>query len=404
MNPWSNFKMTNEQKILLKLVSATLNGSVAKIEKPENVDWLTVAAESDAQAVLLMALDAAAPLKDSIPEEVYKVWSDRAVNYLVENLKVQTSQKELVKILTDAGFPYVIIKGEASAKFYSRPDLRTLGDVDFLIDLAQNDEITKLLRDSGYTSEMEDHECHTVFRKPDVHLEMHREISGIPHGETGEKVREFVKDMLDGCQKDPPFNLPQKYHHGLVLLLHTQHHLVGEGIGIRHLCDWSSFVNGTHTESFWEQKLLPFLREIGLLTFAKVLTKTCSIAFETPCPDWAEADENLCNGVLDDIFSGGNFGKKERRRALSGALITNRGKDGIKGGKWNRLYAVFKENIRKRHPITKKHPILYPFYAVYKAMRFFALRIIGKKPSLKTISKEIDERKNIYQQLKIFEV
>ncbi len=396
--------MTNEQKVLLKLVSATLNGGVAEIENPETVDWLSVAVESDVQAVLLMALDAAAPLVENIPDEVYKEWSDRAVNYLVNNAKVHNSQQQLVKLLTDAGYPYVIIKGESSAKYYTRPDLRILGDVDFLIDPIQNDEITNFLYDNGYISEMEDHECHTVFRKPDAHLEMHREISGIPHGETGEKVRGFVKDLLNLCQKDSEFNTPQKHHHGLVLLLHTQHHLVSEGMGLRHLCDWAAFVNSTYTESFWEQKLLPFLKDIGLLTFAKVLTKTCATAFGTRCPDWAEADEILCNRVLDDVFSGGNFGKKQSGRALSGALISNRGKDGIVDGKWNRLYVVFKENIQRRHPITKKYPILYPIYAVYKAIRFFVLRIVGKKSSLKKISKEIDERKKVYQQLKIFEV
>ena len=396
--------MTNEQKILLKLVSATLSGGTAEIQNPETVDWYAVASESDVQAVLPMALDAAAPLKQNIPQEVYEAWSDRAVNYLVKNTKVQNSQRELVKILTDAGYPYVIIKGEASAIYYNRPDLRILGDVDFLIDPSQNDEIQKLLCKNGYTSEMEDHECHTVFKKPEAHLEMHREISGIPHGEKGETVRDFLKDLLFSCQKDCDFNVPQKHHHGLVVLLHTQHHLVGEGIGVRHLCDWASFVNKTHTEAFWEEKLLPFLKDIGLMTFAKVLTKTCSIAFETPCPDWADADETLCNQVLDDVFSGGNFGKKEKGRALSGALITNRGKDKIESGKWNRLYAVFKENIKKRHPVTKKYPILYPFYAVYKAVRFLALRITGKRPPLKTLSKDIDKRKSIYQQLKIFEV
>lgn len=396
--------MTNEQIILLNLVGATLNGSTAQIESPETVDWLSVARESDMQAVLPMALEAAVSLKQNIPDEVYKVWSDRAVTHLVNNAKVQNSQKKLVKLLTDAGYPYVIIKGEASAKYYNCPDQRTLGDVDFLIDPKQNDEITKFLCDSGYTSEMEDHECHTVFRKQGACLEMHREISGIPHGEKGKKVRKYIKDLLDSCQSNSCFNVPQKHHHGLILLLHTQHHLVGEGIGLRHLCDWAAFVNATHTESFWEEKLLPFLKELGLVTFASALTKTASIAFAISCPAWAEADEALCNEILEDIFSGGNFGKKGKQRALTGALISNRGKDGFAKRKWSRLYAVFKGNIRRRYPVTKRYPILYPFYAVYMAIRFFVLRLIGKKPSLKTLSKDIDKRKSVYQQLKIFEV
>ena len=32
--------------------------------------------------------------------------------------------------------------------------------------------------------------------------------------------------------------IPAPFHHGLILLLHTVHHMLGEGIGLRHLCDW----------------------------------------------------------------------------------------------------------------------------------------------------------------------
>lgn len=396
--------MTNEQKVLLKLVSATMNGTTADILNPETVDWLSVARESDAQAVLPIALDAAASMKKNISEEVYEVWSNRAINYLAKNIKVQSAQKQLVNILTDAGYPYVIIKGEASAKYYKCPDLRILGDVDFLINPEQNEEITKFFCSIGYTSEMEDHECHTVLKKSDAHLEMHREISGIPHGRAGEKVREFIKDLLETCQKDGDFNTPEKHHHGLILLLHTQHHMISEGVGLRHLCDWAAFVNSTHTEPFWQEKLLPILADIGLLTFAKAVTKTCAIAFDAVCPAWADVDENLCRQLLEDVFLGGNFGRKEAGRGLSGALITNRGKDGVEKKKWTRLYTVFRDNVKARHPITKKYPILYPLFAVYKAIRFFVLSLFGKRTSLKRLSKEIDKRKNIYQQLKIFEV
>ena len=103
-------------------------------------------------------------------------------------------------------------------------------------------------------------------------------------------------------------------------------------------------------------------------------------------------------------YVGGRVDLSVLRCALSRLHSYDLTEDGIVDGKWNTLYVVFKENIQRRHPVTKKYPILYPIYAVYKAIRFFVLRIVGKKSSLKKISKEIDERKKVYQQLKIFEV
>ena len=232
--------MTNEQKVLLKLVSATLNGGTVDVENPETVDWISVARESDEQAVLPMAFDAAASLKQNIPEEVYEAWSDRAIACLVKNTLVQKSQIHLVELLNKNGYPYTIIKGEASAKYYNRPELRTLGDVDFLVDPAQNEEIKAILCEDGYKSMLENHECHTVFKKPDAHLEMHREVSGVPHGEVGKKVREFLNDLLTSCQRNADFNTPQKHHHALILLLQV----------------WAVVLSFPAQPETWQQKML----------------------------------------------------------------------------------------------------------------------------------------------------
>ena len=58
--------MTNEQKVLLSLLTASVNGR--KAEPCDGaVDWQTVFAEAKHQAVLIMAVDAALALKQNIP-------------------------------------------------------------------------------------------------------------------------------------------------------------------------------------------------------------------------------------------------------------------------------------------------------------------------------------------------
>ena len=52
--------------------------------------------------------------------------------------------------------------------------------------------------------------------------------------------------------------MPSHFHHGLNLLLHTNQHLLGEGLGLRHLCDWAVFAAGFSDEEFrelFEEKL-----------------------------------------------------------------------------------------------------------------------------------------------------
>lgn len=400
--------MTNEQKILLKLVSATLNGGTVCVENPEAVDWLSVARESDEQAVLPMAFDAAASLKQNIPEEVYKLWSDRAVTYLVNNTKVETAQKMLIDLLNKAGYAYAILKGESTANYYNRPDLRILGDVDFLIDSTQNDEIEAFLCDNGYKQQhnQEDY-CHTAFEKNGICFELHREVQGIPNGVKGDRLRQFFETALLDRKKDDAgngFDTLAEHHHVMLTILHTLHHIMQSGIGLRHLCDWAVVIEKTQNKAFWNEQVLPIVESAGLMTFVSVVTKTCSLAFKTACPDWADADEDVCNRLLDDVFEGGNFGTKGNGRVLSGVIAT---KGHIQGGtsqsKYKNMYIVLKNNVKKEHPKVEKYPILYPVFFAAKIFKYLEMLLKGKRPSLSKLSKDIDKRKSIYEQLKIFE-
>ena len=56
---------------------------------------------------------------------------------MTDNLTVNKSHLKIHKLLTDAGIPYVIIKGLASGLYYPDFLLRSMGDVDFLI--SEND-------------------------------------------------------------------------------------------------------------------------------------------------------------------------------------------------------------------------------------------------------------------------
>ena len=384
-------------------------GTRPDISDIPKVDWRAVSKEAEQQAVTAMALDASAEIKEHIPKEVYDEWCDKALLHLVNNAKVTKSQTALVKLLEENSFPYVVMKGEAIASYYPRPELRLLGDVDFLIDPADKEAVSDLLRKNGYKSDKEDHGCHTVFKKPSAHLEMHFKLQGLPEGEIGARVDIFMKNALTAPKRQKgdggEFNTLNPWECGLVVLLHIQHHMVAEGVGLRHLCDWGCFINATANHPFWQEKLVGLFRETGLLTYASAITRLCQKAFSTPCPDWVEAiDDAVCDALLEDVFSGGNFGRKDKDRARTGSLITDKNRKGFEKSKWRRMLEVLRENIRTKHPSVNKYPILYPFFFVYRVVKYFAMTLVGKRPPITKVARNIDKRKNIYKKLRIFEV
>ena len=154
------------------------------------------------------------------------------------NLQICYNHSLLQTWLRDV--PYVILKGCASAYYYPNPMLRSMGDVDFLVPPAYISAAGKAMEAQGLKPWKNDHPSHIVYSGGNgMRYEMHFRVAGIPDGDTGEKLTAYFSDVFDKAAERTvgahQMMLPSPFHHGLVLLLHTIHHLTGEGIGIRHL-------------------------------------------------------------------------------------------------------------------------------------------------------------------------
>ncbi len=401
-------ELQKEQAFLLSLLRYAIHER--KEELPENLPEQEISPllkEASAQAVRGMALYGLLAMQDRFSKDAVQNLKYRFAGIIRSNTAVSYTQSKLVKLLDEHGFSYVILKGDAAAVYYPEPELRMRGDVDFLIDPEEKNNVEKMLMNAGYARSLEGHACHVVFKKPGEHLEMHFEPAGIPNGKIGDAVRTFLKDTLENRVFVPDdlggFFAPSPLYHAMILLLHMQHHMLGEGIGLRHLCDWACFVRKTHEQPFWEQ-LLPFLRKIGLFTFTAVMTRTCAIYLDTPCPPWAEgADTALCDNIMSDIFTGGNFGKKNAARAKSGVFVSNHGKDGTTHSKFYYMCYTIHHSTIDHFPKLQKVYILYPFFYVIRITQYLCMIAQKKRPPLHGILAMAEERRELYQELHIFE-
>lgn len=408
--------MTIEEKVLLKLLAAAINGTTVQLSDEEkSADWESILKESVAQAVALTVFEVVTQIKEYIPSSAFEQWTNMVYSTIANNTRVENNQRELVDIIEPSGYHYAIIKGEAAASYYLKPELRLLGDVDFLIEDYQQDQLRELFEMNGYTSSMDTHICHLILKKPGAHLEMHFEPAGVPNGQAGEKVRDFLKEGLrhtkrvDGCNGS--FSMLEEPLHALVLLLHMQHHILGEGIGLRHLCDWACFVARTAKDDFWQKTVIPQLKEIGLYVFASVMTEMCCDYLEVESPLWLEKQpDKLCEEMMLDIFEGGNFGRKDKVRDQSGIVISNRGKDGTRRSKAYYMFYKLKAGYRnksavwEKYPSSKKLPLLYPFFYIRRLVSRLVDVFIRNKIPIGDLLSQADQRKAIYDKLHIFEV
>lgn len=396
------------QKIVLELLSSAVTVTKPNIDNETltQADWDTIGLISSHHAVTPMVFDAMAQYKSLIPKEIYSKWYSHILKVLSQNSVVQGAQDELCKLLGNST-DYVILKGLAAAAYYIKPELRGLGDVDFLVDNKNVAETEKRIVDSGYENYL-DNGRHITFKKSGKMLELHREIPGVPYGEKGAITQKFVADIFEKANTvlvmGSEFKAPCDMHHGVVLLLHSAHHLVSEGLGLRHLCDWACFVNKTASDEFWQEELLPFLKQIGMYNFAAILTKTCAVYLKTALPVWAsKADDSLVDALMEDVLIGGNFGEFDKTRAGSGMMISEHGKGGTKNSKAYNLFRALHTSMYTVYPVLYKAPYLYPFIFVWRIIKYIFMMLAGKRPSLIAASQKADERKRLYDKLKLFE-
>ncbi len=387
---------------LLDLVSFALFGE-GRCDIPLNNEVLQ---EANVQAVLTL-LNA----EKKLAEDLHLMHMQTLVN----NVRIDYEHVEAHRLMTNAEVSYVILKGSASASYYQEPLLRTMGDVDLLIDKSDLPKVDAILREHGFVpTGGKEHHFHMAYHRKAYGSistwEVHWEPSGVPEGKEGEKVREYLSDIITSaeCHNAPEgeYLVPTSFHHGLVMLLHVAGHLINTGIGLRHLCDWAVFVAKFSDEEFcemFEEKL----KTVGLWRFAQLLTQLSIKYLHCPERVWCGVgDDDYLEVMMVDIMNGGNFGVKDKNRINQAKLMTN----SIKGKVDNtsllkQLFLTMNEKARCGMPLTVKLPVLLPIGWVYVGGRHIIRIMQGKRPTINVgdMIAGATERKKIYKEFRLFE-
>ena len=394
--------MNTSQKKIIQLLSKALFKRDAEVL---SVDWNAILTEAKNQAVVQL-VDSVIDKTLLSPEEA-QAWKQAASTDIAKNIQIGHNHSLLHEWMKD--IPYVILKGAASASYYPTPAYRSMGDVDFLVPTDYIERAGKVLEEHGLKPWNEEHISHIVYRGPRMHYEMHFNLAGTPHGAAGDLVREYTKDIFEKAETKNVVSgvatLPSPFHHGLILLLHTCHHLTGEGVGLRHLCDWAVFENSFSEVEFkklFEEKL----KAIGLWKFAQILTRVSIKYLGADERPWAVADDWLVDALMEDVLVSGNFGVKDVERSNQAYLISSRGKNGVGNTGICKQFIISLNNVvYTRWPFAKKWKVMLPVGWIYFGTKQ-AIKIAKgerKRVHLKRMIDGAEQRREFYKQFRLYE-
>ncbi|MBR6119049.1 MAG: nucleotidyltransferase family protein [Oscillospiraceae bacterium] len=392
-----------EHAALIELLAQQVFGAAAPAALPDDTGF--VLREAEQQSVFPLIFPAAAALAPRACE----AWRLRNLRHISHNYNIINAHYEAHTLLTAAKIRYTVIKGCASSFYYPAPELRTMGDVDLYVARRDMDRARAAFEAAGYSVSGLDHPHHWTFERDGVELELHWVPSGIPAADDGSILAMF-DDLLDrGAVKTvagQEMVLPDPFHHGLILLLHTANHMTAGGVGLRHLLDWLVFVNSMDEQSF-RTLLEPSLRRIGLWHFACALSAVGTQYFGCAPRSFCETvSPELALGLLRDIFDGGNFGAKNADRLNQSKLLRDNESRQIRGGgELGHALRFLNQRARSQYPPSVKHPVLLPIgWAKVLRKRRRDIRA-GKqtRSGIHSTLRGAREREALYVQLRLFE-
>lgn len=398
-----SFLISENQNIFLSLCSDSLFNK--KVLITNEFDVQNILTEAKQQAVFPLIYSQIKDKCSSSDCELF--WG-----IVTQNIRVEYAHNEIDKVFEKFNVKYVVLKGVSSATYYRDPHLRTMGDVDVLI--LDNDVLSadKALKSIGFTTDekFDTENMHISYKRKDGTVcELHFGINGVPKNNKTETVNSLLSDIFKKSFKYKTENgtcvLPSRFHHGIILLLHTVAHLTNEGIGLRHLCDWAVFANSFSNEEFVELFEKP-LKKIGLWHFAQLLTSTSVKYLGSDRKDWAgTADDALTERIIIDILNGGNFGFKDVDRYRQIKYISDRENGTVSRSKpLAQLFSSINAKTKSEVKLTQKYRFLLPLGYVVTVFKYFWLLLSGERKIDKFSTVDAArQRKNIYDEFRLFE-
>ena len=334
----------SEYKYLIMLLRSVLEGREppALPAPPEGCELNALLTIAQNHSVAGMAYYA---LEKLLPEgELSAQWRQVRDKALVKDIIQQQELETLGAALSGAGVRFLPLKGSIIKSLYPQSDMRTMSDIDMLIDEENAAKARDIMAGLGYTCEHFGYDIHDIYYKPPVmNVEIHRAL----FGEDGREFQKIFADPWSLCKADGARYSFTPDAFFAYVLAHAVKHLEEGGTGIRSIMDlWVC----THSDMGIDAALsLEMLVPSEKSHIALNMLALSEVWFGNRLPD--EDTEKLERY----IFGSGTYG-----------TVENSAKNRIEraGGRsaylLRLIFPTF-ERMREHYPVLKKAPVLLPW-------------------------------------------
>lgn len=283
-------------------------------------EWQMVYKVSREQAVSALVFHGAMLLPEEFQPalEITMKWAAYADRVEQNNRVINKALHALNQLLGDIGVRPVLLKGQSSALLYDTPHLRECGDIDLYL---ESDEDLKrtlaFLRKENFEPKYAADGSYT-FTFMGVYVELHRTFIDLSSPFASRKIKALKQQYGFTMPTSPDaVEMPVLSPMLAMLLLNTHilKHAMGNGIGLRQLCDMARACHAYHG-IIGKDEMREACISLGIDKWSRLLHHFMYAYLALPIDELPYGEKaDSADELFGIIISGGNFGMYAGRDA-----------------------------------------------------------------------------------------
>lgn len=379
-----------ELVFLNNLISSILY-NIAVPDIPDNINWgafVEIVRKNSFSGLIYKKLEEI----PNVPEKVLASLKKKYEENVHRSLQQEYFTEQILDCFEKNEIKCLPLKGIVLRKLYPDPTMRSMSDLDILIDTDKLSLTRELMKKLGFeVLHFDSH--HDVYRGwPNINVELHKMlIVGEMEDYFGVG---FEKAFLkEGSAYTYELSKEDFYIH---MIGHMAYHFATGGVGIRLVLDIRVYLD-KYGECLDRVYLSEQLKEAGLYTFAGYVERLAAVWFK------GEPSDSFLDELGLYILKSGYLGNKEHREILE--VVKQYSGAGNKKAKRKAIIAdIFPpfQTMAFLYPILKKVPVLLPVCWAARWIEVWTTRR-GNVSRLRRLSeideKEIQELDRLYDEL-----
>lgn len=312
------------------------------------------------------------------------------------------NMKQLIGMMNSKGIDHLLFKGYILKDYYPVPELRTFGDIDFLIRVKDRDKSDELMMQQGFERKS-DWEPVFSYQRGTEYYEIHTDVMEVDVSDKAD-YKGYFKNIWEHAHliSGHTWELSPEFHF-LYLLTHIAKHISGSGAGIRMYMDIAVFILHFGNELDWgyikkELEILSFsdFANITLLFVQKYFGVKSPIALR-------KIDDKLLNDFMEFTISGGTFGFVGRDSGL--ISLKNQGRNAESVSRFRTIAKRLFPNastIESRYTYLQGKHWLLPVawvHRLFKTRDTWSAHTKEAQSILNTDSEKVIKLREIYKEL-----